>query len=98
MAYEETDRTKRQRTLVERIKADRLERRMTWKPYALFLGVRFPTLMKIVNQVTKKPSELTVALIQTRIALPKTRKEAYRGADVTRAGGAATADDTIPTT
>lgn len=87
--------------LVDRIKADRLDRKMTWKPYALFLGIKFPTLMKIIRNVTVNPSELTVSQIEERIALPKTRKEAYRGADVTKAtttttAGTATAATGMP--
>lgn len=52
------------------LKADRVKRRMRWKPYATWLGVKMSTLQKIVRGVTEQPQELTVAALQERLAIP----------------------------
>jgi len=56
--------------LARRLKADRIARRMRWKAYAEFLGVKMSTLQKIVRLVTDQPQELTVAQLEQRMAIP----------------------------
>lgn len=51
----------------ERLRADRLKRRLTWQAYAILLGVSQSTLNKIVQSVTDQPHELTVAKITDRL-------------------------------
>jgi hypothetical protein len=53
--------------LPDRLRNDRLTRRMTWQQYAAFLGVPLSTLNKIVRRVTTKPHDLTVVQIHDRL-------------------------------
>jgi hypothetical protein len=52
--------------LAEELRADRLERRLTWPKYATLLGVKLSTLHKIAMGV-HKPTELTEAIIRDTI-------------------------------
>lgn len=53
-------------TLPDRLRTDRLRRKLTWPAYADLLGVKLSTLNKMVRGV-HKPSQLTVVQIEERL-------------------------------
>ena len=60
----------KQKSLASRIKADRRKRRMSWPAYAEWMGVKMSTIYKIAQGRTDRPHELTVDLIEAKLAEP----------------------------
>lgn len=71
---------KQLKDLREKLKADRLERQLTWKAYAALLQVAESTVNKICREYTARPHETTVAKIEKRLAELKAADEAKAAA------------------
>lgn len=61
------DREARYQVLVERLKADRLDRRLSWEKYAALLDVPISTLAKMARGATKRPHETTIAWLEKQL-------------------------------
>ena len=53
--------------LVDRLKADRLNRRLSWDKYAKLLDVPISTLAKMARGQTKRPHDTTIAWLETKL-------------------------------
>lgn len=53
--------------LVDRLKADRLKRRLSWDKYAKLLDVPISTLAKMARGQTKRPHDTTIAWLEAKL-------------------------------
>jgi hypothetical protein len=53
---------------------------MTWPAYSQWIGVKLSTIYKIAQGATGKPHELTLDLIERKLAEPVAGKPAESGA------------------
>lgn len=61
------DKETRYADLVDRLKADRLARRLSWDKYAKLLDVPISTLAKMARGQTKRPHDTTIAWLEQRL-------------------------------
>lgn len=61
------DRETRYQVLVARLKADRLNRRLSWDKYARLLQVPISTLAKMARGATKRPHETTIVHLEQQL-------------------------------
>ncbi|MGE0430522.1 MAG: hypothetical protein AB7P11_21170 [Hydrogenophaga sp.] len=61
------DKETRYAALVDRLKADRLARRMSWDKYAKLLDVPISTLAKMARGQTKRPHDTTIAWLEQQL-------------------------------
>lgn len=79
------------KTWAEKLKDDRIARRLTWDKYRTFLGMPMATVQKIVRGITVTPQELTQAQITECLARPVDDVRPYDEFQADQKAAAATA-------